>query len=126
MNRLLHGLTMHGLTCDLCGENLLVDSDVRYRVTMEVFAAYDPLEVTRGDLARDIEAEMAALLKRIESMHPRELQDQVHRRFEFDLCPECQRLFLNDPLGLGRPRLKPPPAGDDAIDRSDATDGGER
>lgn len=93
---------MHGLTCDRCGETLLVESDVRYRVRIEVFAAYDPLELTRGDLERDLEQEMADLIERMRSMDPEELESQVYKRFDFDLCPDCQRRYLEDPLGRGR------------------------
>ena len=35
---------IHGLICDRCSANLLVDSDVRYLVMIEVYTAYDPLE----------------------------------------------------------------------------------
>ena len=35
-----------------------------------------------------------------------DLQDQVHRRFEFKLCRPCQAKFLANPLG--RPRGTPP------------------
>jgi hypothetical protein len=98
---------MHGLTCDLCGETLLIDSEVRYRVKIEVFAAYDPLELAPGDLRRDIEGEMAALLERMETMDPKALEDQVYRRFDFDLCPGCQRRYLQDPLAArARPQAE--------------------
>ena len=93
---------MHGLTCDLCGDNLLIDSDVRYRVKIEVFAAYDPLEITKGDLQRDLKKEMKDLISDMESTDPRELQDQVYRKFEYDLCPYCQIKYLKDPLGFDR------------------------
>jgi hypothetical protein len=33
-----------------------------------------------------------------------ELQDGVHRRFEYKLCPACQRQFLTNPLGVPRKR----------------------
>jgi hypothetical protein len=95
---------MHGLTCDLCGGNLLVDADVRYVVRIDVFAAYDPLEITAGDLSGDLEGEVARLLRDCEGHDAEELQDQVHRRFEFDCCPPCQRRVLRDPIaGLRRP-----------------------
>lgn len=89
---------MHGLTCDLCDGNLLVDSDVRYRLRIDVFAAYDPLEIAPGDLQRDLGKEMADLLERMKTMDPEELQDQVFKRFEYDLCPVCQKKYLVDPL----------------------------
>ena len=28
-----------------------------------------------------------------------ELEDQVYKNFRFDLCPECHKKFLKDPLG---------------------------
>ncbi len=95
---------MDGLVCDRCGETLLLDSDVRYRVKIEVFAAYDPLEISKNDLQQNIEGKMEKLIRQMEKMDPEELQDQVHRSFEYDLCPDCQRDFLRDPLGknLGR------------------------
>ena len=93
---------MDGLTCDVCGESLLIESDVRYRVRIEVFAAYDPLEISRGDLQRDLRKEMAELIERMKTMDPAELEDQVYKRFEYDLCPECQKVYLKDPLGPGR------------------------
>ena len=92
---------MHGLICDRCSANLLVDSDVRYLVKIEVYAAYDPLELSAGDMARDVQGEMAALLESMKTMDPKELEDQVYRQFTFDLCPQCQKAFLSDPLGRG-------------------------
>jgi len=92
---------MNGISCDACDATLLIDEDVRYIVKIEVFAAYDPLEITRGDLARDGETEMALLLETMKSMDPTELEDGVYRRFQVDLCPRCQKRYLKDPLRFG-------------------------
>jgi len=89
---------MDGITCDGCGDGLLIDAEVRYVVKIEVFAAYDPLEITRADLAKDQRAEMARLLAALEKMDPREAEDQVYRKLQFDLCPRCQQRYLKDPL----------------------------
>ena len=94
---------MHGLICDRCGETLLADSDVRYKLKIEVFAAYDPMEISPSDLERDLESELATLIGEMEKMDPKKLEDQVYRRFDFDLCPQCQEQFLRDPLGMGKP-----------------------
>ena len=90
---------MDGETCDMCGKVLLADEDTRYVVRIEVFAAYDPLELTEDDLSRDRAADIEQLLKRMEQMNPQELQDQVYKRVVFDLCPACQRKYLARPLG---------------------------
>ena len=89
---------MAGFCCDLCGKPLLVDSNVRYVVKIEVFAAYDPMELTIEDLKRDRLKEIRELVRRMSEMDPRELEDQVYKSFTFDLCPECQKKYLKDPL----------------------------
>ena len=89
---------MMKLTCDLCGKTLLLDEDVRYIVSVEVYAAYDPLELTEEDLEKDLDKELRKLVERMKTMDPEKAQDEVYRRFRFDLCPACQREYLKDPL----------------------------
>ena len=89
---------MNGLVCDRCGKTLLLDEDVRYIVQIEVYAAYDPMEITADDLRRDHRAELRTLVRSMERADPGALQDAVHRGFTFDLCPACQREYLRDPL----------------------------
>jgi hypothetical protein len=96
---------MDGIVCDMCGKELLTDEDTRYVVKIQVYAAYDPMELTADDVARDRSNELAELLRQLESMNADELEDQVARCFEFDLCPACQKKYLAEPL----PGVKPPP-----------------
>ena len=93
---------MHGISCDGCGEGLLIREEVRYLVKIEVYAAYDPLEITRADLEKDHREEMARLLSSMTGMDPGELEDQVYKKFQFDLCPRCQKKYLADPLCFER------------------------
>jgi len=92
-----------GISCDGCGAGLLIDDDVRYLVKIEVFAAYDPMEISREDLARDPRSEMDRLLEKMRFMDPQELEDQVYKRLQLDLCPRCQRAYLRDPLHFVAP-----------------------
>ncbi len=85
-------------SCDLCGKELLVEEDLRYVAKIEVYAAYDPLEITEEDLDEDHMEEIGELIKQMEDMDETELEDQVHKSFRFDLCPECHKKFLKDPL----------------------------
>ena len=89
---------MAGFCCDMCGKALLADEDVRYIVKIEVFAAYDPMELTDGDVAQDHMKEIRELVKRMSEMEPQALEDQVYKSFTFDLCPACQKKFLKKPL----------------------------
>jgi hypothetical protein len=87
-----------GISCDGCGAGLLIDASVRYVLKIEVFAAYDPLEITREDLERSGPDEMARLIETLEGRDPRELEEEVYKKFLLDLCPACQRNYVRDPL----------------------------
>jgi hypothetical protein len=89
---------MHHLTCDACGEPLLLDADVRYVVRIEGFAAYDPLEITKDDLARDLRGEMKEALRELAERSAEEAQDEVYRKYDLDLCARCWRRYVKDPL----------------------------
>ena len=120
---------MDGLVCDRCGETLLADSDVRYKLKMEIFAAYDPMEVSPSDLKRDLESELSSLITEMEKMDPQKLEDQVYKRFDFDICPECQEQILRNPLGLNIGRDAPDvdescdDTGEDSVERDREGDG---
>lgn len=89
---------MRKMTCDRCGKGLLIEEDVRYEVSIEVVCAYDPMEVTASDLARDRRAEIKSLLEKLAGADPQEIADQVYKKFSFDLCPSCQREYIKEPL----------------------------
>jgi len=57
------------------------------------------------DLSRiDLQEEMQKLLAQMKHLSADDLQDQVHRRFEFRICRACQFRFLANPLGKPRTR----------------------
>jgi hypothetical protein len=85
-------------TCDLCGKPLLADEQTRYVVKIEVYAAYDPMEIGDDDLEDDHDEEMQELLHEMESMEAEELEDQVYKTMRFDLCQHCHEAYLKDPL----------------------------
>ena len=103
---------MDGLTCDLCGKALLVDEPVRYEARIQVYAAYDPLEITPDDLTRDHRAEIRALLAQLRDADPQMIEENVYKEFRFDLCMACQRRYLRDPLPSHAPTHTPPPHSD--------------
>jgi len=86
-------------TCDMCGKTLLADEDTRFVVKVEVYAAYDPMEITEEDLREDHGDEISDLLAELEDADPEELENKVYKTFRFDLCPECHEAYLKDPLG---------------------------
>jgi hypothetical protein len=89
--------------CDVCGDT--VAPHAHYVIRMDVFADPSVPPVTGEELEEaDHEAKISELIKQMEAMSPDDLQDQVHRRFEFRVCRGCQRGFLANPLGLPRQR----------------------
>jgi hypothetical protein len=89
--------------CDRCGRPI-EKGKLRYRATIEVVAAADPLEITLNDLLRDTQREMDALLEQCEALSEEELMRDVFVKFEFDLCRTCQKVYVTDPLSTEQNR----------------------
>ncbi|MBW3539236.1 MAG: hypothetical protein KY476_03120 [Planctomycetes bacterium] len=83
-------------SCDLCGLQL---DDRRYVVRMEVYPAFDPEEFDEEDLDADHLQEIAEILKEVEETGQPQLDDCGSKDLRFDLCPNCHRKFVKDPLG---------------------------
>ncbi|MFN4259157.1 MAG: hypothetical protein ACK4RK_07650 [Gemmataceae bacterium] len=91
------------VSCDLCGKELQPGEQHRYVVKMEVYAAHDPQEITEADLDED---NLEAVSQLLQDYHHQLLDDDdpdfltpTHKQFRYDLCPECHKKFLRDPLG---------------------------
>ena len=87
--------------CDLCDD--VLPPHGFYMVRMDVFAEPSVPPVTGDELDEmDPGRTMDKLIEQMKGMTPEELQDQVHRRFEFCVCGECQKKLLANPLGKPR------------------------
>ena len=86
------------ITCDLCGKELRAGED-HYVLKMEVYAALDPAELTEADLDEDHMEAVSQLLRDAEESDA-DLDDPepASRRLRFDLCPDCRKRYLRDPL----------------------------
>ena len=86
-------------SCDLCKRDLDPDEDLRYVVKMEVYAAFDPTVSEAEDEDRDHLQEIQDILERLEDAESDKIGDDVYQQLRFDLCPECRRKFVKNPLG---------------------------
>lgn len=87
------------VTCDLCGKELCPGHDHRYVVKIEVFAADDPAKITEADLDEDHMEAVSELLRSMEENGEEpEILEPVYNHFRYDLCPECHKKYLRDPL----------------------------
>jgi endogenous inhibitor of DNA gyrase (YacG/DUF329 family) len=94
-----HPFMLH-VTCDLCGKEVQPGEDQRYVVKIEVFAAHDPAQLTEADLDEDHMEAVSELLREMgDELADPNLAEPVYKNFRYDLCPECQKKFIRDPLG---------------------------
>ncbi len=83
--------------CDRCGQPIPPDR-LRYIAKIQVYAAYDPLEITFDDLTRDHRHEINTLLEQCEGVSEEELMRGVFVEFKYNLCAACQKAYLARPL----------------------------
>jgi hypothetical protein len=86
-------------SCDLCKRELDSHDDLRYVVKVEVYAAFDPAASDCDDEDRDHLEEIQDVLERMEDGSSAEIGDEVYQQLRFDLCPECRKRFIENPLG---------------------------
>ena len=91
-----------GQRCAVCARKLAAGRF--YVVRVDVFAdpAPQPIDTTAQPGEAGYVESVEEILAEMEGMSADELQDQVARRFEYHVCPECQKLVLRNPLGLPR------------------------
>lgn len=87
------------VTCDGCQKELFSGDD-HFVVKIEAFVAHDPLKLTEEDLDEDHMEEVSKLLRELEETdEDLDLVGPARQHFRYDLCPECHKKFLRDPLG---------------------------
>jgi hypothetical protein len=89
---------MISYSCDICGRKLDPRDDLRYSVKIEVAAAFDPVtDEEEGD--RDHLQEIQDILEQLDDAESDQIGDDIYQHLRFDLCPECCKRFLKNPLG---------------------------
>ena len=86
-------------SCDLCKRPLDPEEDLRYVVKLEVYAAADPAVDDDPEDDRDYLLEIQEILQRMEDSDSDQIGEDVYHTARFDLCPECRRKFMDNPLG---------------------------
>lgn len=86
-------------SCDLCKRELDPQDDLRYVVKMEIYAAFDPAAVDGETEDHDHLEEIQDILERMEDSPGEEIGHDVYQQLRFDLCPECRKKFIKNPLG---------------------------
>jgi len=89
-------------SCDVCKRELDRDSDPRYVAKIEVYAAFDPMAADEDSDDREHLQEIQDILERLENdpqFDDEQVGDDLYQELRFDLCAECRKKFLKNPLG---------------------------
>jgi len=86
-------------SCDLCKRPLDPEDDLRYVVKMDVYAAIDQLDLDQPDADVDHLEDLDDIIEQMDDLSSDQIGEEVCQRLRFDLCPECRKKFLANPLG---------------------------
>ena len=86
-------------SCDRCKRVLDPIEDLRYVVKVETQAVMDPVGMDEGDDDRDHLLEVHEILESSVDIDSELVGDDVYQRSRYDLCPQCYRKFVKNPLG---------------------------
>lgn len=90
-------------SCDRCKRVIDPIEDLRYVVKLEVQAAMDPLDADELEDDRDHLMEIQEILERLDDSDSDLIGDDVYQKRRFDLCPECYRQYIKNPVGREMP-----------------------
>ena len=87
-------------TCDRCHRRIDPTQEIRHVVRVEVQAVLEPLPYDELEDDRDHLLEIDELLDAMDLEDEDLLPDDLPRQLRFDLCSDCYRKYIRDPLGL--------------------------
>ena len=91
------------VTCDICG--ITIERHEHFVVRIDIFAdpSTPPIDTDHWN-GENVTESIEGVIEKLSALSADDLQDDVHRRFEYRLCAACQKRFLSNPLGLPRRR----------------------
>ena len=86
-------------SCDRCGRELDPKMELRYVVEMDIRAKMESCVMEDPSEDADPLEELEQILDVAEAIENELIGEDVCRRLRFDLCPECHRHFVENPVG---------------------------
>ena len=87
-------------TCDRCKRVIDSAEELRYVVKLEIQAAMDVEAVDESEDDRDHLLEIHEILERADDLEDEAIGSEICNRSRFDLCCECYRKFMRNPVGM--------------------------
>lgn len=91
-------------TCDRCRRAIDPEDGLRYVIHMDIRARMDGVEPRHDDDQQDHLAELEDILEATEIEEDELVGSDVAQQLHLDLCPQCYRRFIRNPLGQELPR----------------------
>ncbi len=85
-------------SCDRCKREINTDLDLRYIVRLEIELADDHLAQETVDDVDHLQ-DLEELLESNDEYCGAMLGDELYQRKRYDLCADCYRQFMKNPLG---------------------------
>jgi len=89
----------------LCRREIDPEEDKRFVVRIEVFEAVETVDMQDFNDAEDHLEELEEILEELNAAELKELGSDFYRKFHFDLCSECRKKFVRNPLGIEAVKL---------------------
>ena len=86
-------------SCDRCKCQLDPHDDLRYCVKIEIQAMMDPIADPEPEADRDHLLEIEDILEQLAEEESCDVGEDIYQKRSFDLCPNCYRKFIQNPLG---------------------------
>lgn len=85
-------------SCDRCRRPIDNEDEIRYSLRIEVQASMGVDEDVDED--RDHLLEIHEILERADDAEDPLISDEIYQRQRYDLCSDCYRAFVKNPLGM--------------------------
>ncbi len=85
-------------SCDRCRKTIDPKEEIRYVIKLDAHAALEPIEAEEIEDDRDYLGEIQDILEGMDDEDV-SLHEPQACRSSYDLCPECFRKFMQNPLG---------------------------
>lgn len=89
-------------TCDACQRTIDSENESRYVVRLEVYEALGDTADTNCEEADHLQ-EIEDIIERIDELNETQLDDDLYKQVRYDLCPDCRKRFMQNPLGKVNP-----------------------
>ena len=90
---------MINYSCDLCKRPLDPEEELRYVVKIDIHMALNTLDLDSPEPDTDHLDDLDEIIEQLDDLSDDAISEDIRQRLRFDLCPECRKKFLANPLG---------------------------